>query len=543
VAVAELIVSGRIATLGDDRGFGWVEAVAVTAGRIVAAGRRSDVEAVAGLGTHRLVLGPDEVALPGLTDAHLHLAEGALLADRVDVADAPTLEAGLAQVAAAHRAVADPDAWLEGGGWDPTVWGCWPRASDLESVAPGRRIAIWSHDHHALLVSRRALAEAGIDRTTIDPPGGAIRRDGGEPTGVLHEHASRLVSRRIPEPTATNLDAAIERWTGDLLALGLVAVHDMGSLATDPLLGGGFGAAARLDAGGRLRIRVQAAIREESIDEAIRRGFRTGDPIAPDGRGRARVGWWKRFADGALGSRTAFLREPYEGRDDRGLLVVDRAELAAGVGRATAAGIATAIHAIGDAALDVALDALAPPGGDAPALPARARIEHAQLVHDDQLVRLREAGIALSMQPFHARSDGPSLGPAWGERARTLGYRWRSALDAGVRLAFGTDAPVETPDPWPGLAVAIDRSAATLADAGSVLDARERITLDEALRAAALSPALLAGETDRGRLVPGHRADLLVVRLPRGERLDDPAVLATVRPRLVLVDGAVAFEG
>ncbi|HEU4673991.1 MAG TPA: amidohydrolase [Candidatus Limnocylindrales bacterium] len=549
MTVADAIVGGRIATLAGGDGFGWVEALAIADGRVAVAGSRADVEQLAGPRTRRISLGPDEVVLPGLTDAHVHLAEAALGADRIDLGRSTSLADALAVVAAAAARRSDPEAWLEGGGWDPNRWVRWPTAEDLEASAPGRRVALWAHDHHALLVSRRVLAEAGIDATTPDPPGGAIRRAGADrwPSGVLHEHASRLVTARIPPPDAGDLDAAIERWSRELLSLGIVAVHDMGALAPDPALGGAFAAAGRLDAAGRLAVRVHAGIREESLAAAIERGHRTGDPIET-GQGRARVGWWKRFADGSLGSRTAYLREPYEDADPeaaerRGVALVDPVPLAAEIRRAADAGIATAVHAIGDAAVDLAIASFEVAGTvTLPGRPLQSRIEHAQLVADDQLSRLRASGIALSMQPIHARTDGPSLGPAWGARARALGYRWRSIVDAGVRLAFGSDAPVEAVDPWPGLAAAFDRTAATLGTSADWLDPAEALTLPSALRGVCVAPALVAGEPDRGRLVAGQRADLGVVALPPGASLADPAVVAALRPRLVLVDGAVAWE-
>ena len=538
----DLLVVGRIATLAGGDGFGWVEALAIEGGRVVAAGTSADIGALAGPRTRRVRLDSSEVAIPGLTDAHVHLLEAALTAERVDLATARTVAEGLALVARAHAANPDPDAWLEGGGWDPNAWAAWPSAAALEAVAPGRRLALWAHDHHALLASRRALADAGIDEWTPDPPGGVIRRDeSGRPTGVLHEHASRLVTAIVPAPDGHRLDRAVERWCGQALGLGLVAVHDLGMLAPDDGLGGAFASVGRLDEAGRLPIRVHAGIREESVDEAIRRGMRTSDPIAARGAGRARVGWWKRFADGSLGSRTALLREPYEGTvDDRGLALLDLDEIRGAAGRAAAAGIATSIHAIGDAAVDLAIDALEPVA--AARLRAQPRIEHAQLVHDDQLERLASAGIALSMQPVHAATDAASIWPAWGRRARSFGYRWRSIVDAGVRLAFGSDAPVEDVDPWPGLAAAIDRSAATIGASANVLDPGEALSLGSALRGVCVAPALLAGERDRGRLENGHRADLVVLPIPPGEGLGDAAVIRSLRPRLVLRDGEVAFE-
>ncbi len=552
-----LVHGGAVATLAGDHGLGLVDAIAVVDGRVTAAGTLESVGAPTG--ARRLHLEPDDVVLPGLTDAHVHVLEAALAAERVDLTSAPTLEDGLLAVGNADGRLRDRGAWLEGGGWDPTRWGRWPSAADLERIAPGRRIALWAHDHHALWVSDAALAAAGIDERTADPDGGVIRREDGRVTGVLHEHASRLVTARIPPPAGDRLDRALEAWARMLLALGVVAVHDMGPLTPDATLGGAFASVGRLDAAGRLPIRVHAGIREESLDEAIGRGLRTGAPITGEPRGRARVGWWKRFADGSLGSRTAYLRDPYENagrasRDPayRGLALVDPAELSAGVKRAARHGIVTAVHAIGDAAADLAIDALeevagveevARPddaGGEGAGSP-QPRIEHAQLLADEQLRRLARTTVALSMQPVHVRSDAPSLGAAWGDRTRRLGYRWRSAKDAGIRVAFGTDTPVEPPSPWPGLAAALDRTIG-VGTATPYLDPTEALSLDDAIRAWTVEPALLAGERDRGRLVPGHRADFVVLRVPPGSDLEESLRAETARPVLVAIDGEVVFE-
>src|SRR6478672_6406392 len=160
-----MLITGRIATLAGERGFGWVEAVGIRDGRIAFAGSEVALETRADPFTERIALEPDEVAIPGLTDAHLHLA------------DAATLAEGLARIRTAHEAAHDPDAWLEGHGWDVDRWGRWPTAADLETVAPGRRAAFWAHDHHALWASQAALAVGEVTRDTADPAGGRIRRD------------------------------------------------------------------------------------------------------------------------------------------------------------------------------------------------------------------------------------------------------------------------------------------------------------------------------------------------------------------------------
>src|SRR3954466_2046583 len=184
----DMLITGRIATLAGDTGFGWVEAIGIRGGRIAFAGTEGDLETRADPFTERIVLEPDEVAIPGITDAHLHLATAADARRHVGLDDAATLDEGLLRIGLAHRATADPDAWLEGHGWDADRWGGWPSAAALETVAPGRRGAFWAHDHHALLASRSALAAAGIDHGTPDPPGGVIGPGGaGDPPRKPHE--------------------------------------------------------------------------------------------------------------------------------------------------------------------------------------------------------------------------------------------------------------------------------------------------------------------------------------------------------------------
>ncbi len=539
---ADLMVVGQVATLAGGSGLAIVEAIAIAGGRVVAAGSRDDVEGLAGPGTRTIALAPDEVAVPGLTDAHLHLADAAISEQDVDLADAPTLEEGIRLVAAAHLALEDREAWIEGAGWGVDRWAGWPTADDLEGVAPGRRVALWAHDHHALWVSQAALAAAGVTEAIGDPAGGMIRRDlDGRPTGVLHETAARLVTIHIPLPTAEALEDPIERLAGRLLALGVVAVHDPGGLSPFDELPAAFTAYARLSDRGRLGIRVHACLREEQLDAGIAAGIRSGDPLG-DPNGRATVGWLKLFADGTLGSRTAAMLEPFawDGADDRGLWLTEPGRLAQLASRAAEHGLATQIHAIGDAAVRAALDALTPTAGRTELVP---RVEHVQLVDPGDLTRFAAAGIAASVQPVHLRSDADQARRLWHERGERFGYPWRSLAESGALLPFGTDAPVERIDPWPGLAMAIARDDSSW-ETGRPFGPAEALTVDRALRAQCLDAALSAGEKDRGRLVPGHRADLAVIpaaalRVP----VEPGGPLATAGPRLVLVDGQVVHEG
>ena len=543
-----LVTGGRIATLAGDRGFGWVEAVGITGGRVAFAGSAIELETRADPHTLRIELDPGEVALPGLTDAHLHLAEGGIGLDRIDLTSAPSLDAGLAAIAAAHAALADPDAWLEGHGWHNDRWGVWPTADDLERVAPGRAVALWAHDHHALLVSHRAMAMAGIDADRTDPAGGIIRRaDDGTPTGVLHEAAARIVTDVVPPATPEQYETSIARLGQQLVRLGIVAVHDPGALSLQVGLGRAIDAYRVLDERGDLPIRVHASIRSEQLAAAAELELRSGDPLGPPD-GRARFGWLKLFADGTLASRTAALLEPIETEEgrplppgtERGIWLTSPEDVSAHVRRATAAGITTQVHAIGDRACRVTLDILEPTAGQTPLMP---RLEHVQLLHPDDRPRFARAGIAASIQPVHVRADAAIARTLWGERAETRGYPMRSLLDAGAVVAFGTDAPVEPIDPWPGLSMAVTRVDGTWPEGSDPCGPDERVTLEQALRAACIAPAVTAAEPDRGRLVPGQRGDLVVLPASALSHPIEPGgALATARPRLVMIDGEVAFE-
>jgi predicted amidohydrolase YtcJ len=545
----DALVTGRIATLAGEAGFGWVEAIGIRDGRIAFAGSEVDLETRADPFTERIVLEPDQVAVPGLTDAHLHFAQCAVATRQVDLSDAASLEEGLARIRAAHERLADPAAWLEGHGWDSDRWGRWPTAADLERVAPGRRCAIWAHDHHALLASRAALARAGVDRDTPDPAGGVIRRDEtSEPEGVLHEAAARLVMVHVPAIPSADLESALEAVGRELVALGIVAVHDPGRLAPDPDLSWSFPAFRSLADRGRLPVRVHASLRDDGLDHAATHGLRSGDPLGEDPAGRARVGWLKLFADGSLGSRTAALLEDIEPEPDRplppqrrrGIWITEPEQLAELVERAADVEIASQIHAIGDAAVRAALGILAPTATRVPLMP---RLEHVQLLDPADRSSFAAAGIVASVQPVHLGTDAAQARKLWGARAERSGYTWGSIARTGAVLAFGTDAPVESFDPWPGIALAVRREDPRWPAGAAVFGPGEELGLDRALRAACVDPAVSAREPDRGRLTVGQRADVVVIPAAAlREPVEPGGPLSTARPQVVLIDGQVVFE-
>ena len=545
----DALITGRIATLAGDVGFGWVEALGIRDGRVAFAGTEVDLETRADPHTERISLESDEVAVPGLTDAHLHFAQCAVAARQVDLSDAATLEVGLARIGAAHQRLDDPSAWLEGHGWDSDRWGRWPTAGDLDLVAPGRRCAIWAHDHHALLASCAALATAGVDRDSPDPSGGLIRRDAaGEPEGVLQEAAARQVMVHVPSPPTEALEAGLLAVGRELLSLGVVAAHDPGRLAPDPDLSRSFPAFRHLADTGTLPIRVHVSLRDDGLEHAIDHGLRSGALLGDDPAGRARIGWLKLFADGSLGSRTAALLADIEPEPDRpmpperrrGVWITEPGRLTELVERAAVNGIATQIHAIGDAAVRAALEILAPTAARVPLMP---RLEHVQLLDPADRSSFVAAGVAASVQPVHLGSDAAQARKLWGARAERSGYTWASIARTGAVLAFGTDAPVEPFNPWPGIALAVRREDSRWPAGTPAYAPAEALSLDRALRAACVDPAVSAREADRGRLTVGQRADVVVI--PAGalrEPVEPGGALATARPSLVVMDGRVVFE-
>ena len=540
------LVTGRIATLAGTAGPGWVDAVAIRGGRIVAAGSFAAVAAAAGARPRVIALSPDQAAVPGLTDSPLHLVDAALARRSVQLEGCGTIDGLVERVAAAARVVGAPDTWITGAGWLADTLGAWPTAADLERASPGRLIALWAHDHHALLVSRRALAAAGIDSATSDPAGGVIRRDGrGEATGVLHETAARLVADRVPPDSAAVTTESVAALAAELLTLGVVAVHDPGGLTASSGLGGGIAAYRSLAASSELPLRIHASIRPEQLGAAIGEGLRSGQSLGPDPLDRLHVGWLKTFADGSLGSRTAALLDPLAHRAGEpeppnagyGVWVTAADVLREQAATAARGGIATQIHGIGDAAVRAALNALAPTVGATPLMP---RVEHAQLVAEADIQRFGRLGVAASMQPVHVRSDASLARAVWGPRAEARGYALGRLLRAGAVVAAGTDAPVEPVDPWPGVACAVARSAPEWGSGVAPFGPDGALTLWESIRSWCLAPALAAGETDRGRLLPGHRADLVV--LPAAaltEPVEAGGALWNTRPLVVLMDGEV----
>jgi predicted amidohydrolase YtcJ len=556
---ADLVIEGRIATLAGARGFGWSEALAVRHGRVAAVGSMAQIGAFVGPATERWRLGRDHVAMPSICDAHVHLEAAALAAGQLDL-DGLDRDAAMRLVSGAHEERSfrgDEDGWIMGHGWSFAGLGGHPSAAWLDEAAPGRPVALWAHDHHSRWLSSRAVQLVGL-AARADPDAGRIERDeDGRPTGLLYEAAAGLPDAAISPPDRGEVDTAIGAFARTLATLGVTSVHDLGGLAPDPELSRGPVLYREMAHLGRLPLRVTASVREEQLERAIEIAFRSGrglsessdldDVSDADERalGRYRDGWLKLFSDGALGSRTAFLLAPYEhdaGAEPPpggplGMALRTPERLLESTRMAADAGIASSIHAIGDAAVRVALDVLA-------TLPAvlgmRHRVEHAQLIHPDDLARFAALGVAASVQPCHLLSDASAMVAAWG--ARTATALPLAALDAaGTLMPFGTDAPVEPPDPWRGIAAAVTRRGVDW-PSDQPFHPEQRVGLARALRAACLDGPLSTGRVDEGHLGPGARADLIVLPAGPFKGTPDAASLAGLRPIATLLDGEVVHR-
>jgi predicted amidohydrolase YtcJ len=413
-------------------------------------------------------------------------------------------------------------AWILGHGWNQNEWGGHGTAGELDRVAPDNPVYLTAKSLHAAWVNSPGLRAASIEKATPDPPGGAIvRAPDGAPSGILLEAAMALVADRLPQPGPSEIARQIAVAQAGLWRFGITAVHDFDGPRC-------LQALQNLHAQDALRLHVLKSLPVELLDHASALGLQSGF-----GDDWLRLGHVKIFADGALGPRTAAMFSPYDGEpENTGIGLVDREGiLEAGI-RAAASGLPLAIHAIGDRANHEVLEGLAALRryeAEHGLPPLRHRIEHLQLLHPDDLGRPAQLGLTASMQPIHATSDMAMADRFWGSRSR-YAYAWKSQLDHGASMVFGSDAPVESPNPFLGMHAAVTRRRSDGSPGPAGWIPEERIDLSSALRGFTTGPAEAAGMSDRlGRLEPGWYADLIVLdRDPYDLPVDELAELLPV---------------
>ena len=498
-----LILNGVIHTMDASQPLVAALAVDRASGRILAAGDNADIRALAGPLTETLDLG-GRVALPGFIDAHTHLLGTAQARLEVDLRETRSEDEAVALVKA-RAATAQPGAWVTGHSWDKNHWTPerFPTKASLDAVTPSTPVALASHDYHSYWVNSEALRRAGIDAATPDPSSGRIERDGeGQPTGMLYESgAMALLDVALTSPDDDTLLAELRRVLAELRARGVTGVHNIEDDRALRL-------SQRLRAAGEPGPRMLLYIPRQSLPDALRLGLEAGF-----GDDYLRFAGVKIFMDGALGSQTAAMLDPYEGKAGEaalGLLTTSEPEIERAVREAAQGGVGMAIHAIGDRAVKTALDGIEAGLRTGSLHARRIRLEHVQLARPEDIQRMARLGVVASVQPFHAVVDRYTAERYWGDRYRRA-YAYETMRQAGVRLALGSDTPVDTADPLRILHAAINRQDDRAPGESPWLPA-QALTMRDALYAYTAGAAYAGMQEDRqGSLTPGKLADLVVL--------------------------------
>ncbi len=558
-AVTLLLTNGKVFT-ADAQGT-IAQAVAVENDRIVAVG--TDAEIKARYTGARTIDLKGKLVTPGFNDAHIHFLGGGFSLLRVDLIGAKTLEEAKQRIAAKVKEL-PTGSWILGRGWDHTLWGGqWPTRADLDAVAPNNPVFVQRVDGHVSWTNSLALQKAGVTRETRAPEGGEILHDEkGEPTGILKETAGQLVSRVVPQPTPAEMLQALERALLEARRYGLTSIQDNSGYRTTML----YRELLKQD---KLTVRVaEWQDFEDSVEELKRQRaeFATfkDDPL------RLRLTALKGYVDGTLGSRTAAMLAPFaDDPHNSGIPRRPPEELTKMIVERDEAGFQIALHAIGDRANRMALDGIRsrPPktlttseslasrcvlhpegsrGDEAhdrgSIRQRRHRVEHAQVVAPSDFARFGKLGVIASMQPSHAISDKRWAQDRLGEY-RVLGaYSWHTMQAHGVRVAFGTDWPVEPINPYLGLYAAVTRQS-TEGDPPGGWWPQERLTIDNAIYCYTAGSAYASfEEKEKGQIAPGMLADIIVhsrdlLSIPPQEILQTEVVMTILGGKVVYEHG------
>ena len=517
-----------------------VEAVAIANGRILAVGSDEEIRAYEGPNTKVIDL-KGRLAVPGLADSHAHFIQGGFQLLAVKLKEARSEEEFVRRIAAKARTL-PAGRWMQGGGWDEEAWSSekLPTRWMIDPVTPHTPVFLSRYDGHAVLANSLALELAGITKQTPDPAGGVIVRDAktGEPTGILKDEAQALVLKVIPRPSESEMEEALRAALKEAARVGLTSVHDItfGAEAWNGSFTGEIELLRRAELEGWLTCRIYAITPIAQWKNLAEAGISHNM-----GSDFLKLGAVKAFADGSLGSRTAWMFQPFD--DDPGNsglpmpLLAPPSTFEKVAGGADQAGLQICTHAIGDRAVANLLDIYGRLGGNHPA-ERRFRIEHAQHVRPEDFARFGKLGIVASMQPYHAIDDGRWAEKRIGRDRARSSYAWRSILEAGAALAFGSDWPVAPLDPLTGIYAAVTRAT---------LDGKnprgwfpeQRLTVQEALRAYTQGSAYAAFEDrDKGTISPGKLADVVVLsedlfQIPAERIKDTHAAITIVGGRVV----------
>jgi hypothetical protein len=498
-------------------------------GRVEAVGGDAEVDALAGPGT-RVVDLRGRLVVPGFNDAHVHFLDGGFSLLSVDLRPARD-EAEFARRLGEHARTLPAGRWIRNGNWDHEAWPSKrePTRALVDPVTPEHPVFVNRLDVHMALANSLALRLAGVTRDTPDVPGGTIVKDArGEPTGLLKDKAMGLVSRVVPEPTREMNLVAARRALAEAARFGVTSVQDCSSIDALPTY-------MELRDRGELTARVYAWRPESSLPALRQGGVRPG--LGDD---RLRLGAVKIFSDGSMGSSTAAFFAPYADEPgNTGLLLHADGELSRLVEQADRDGFALAVHAIGDRANALVLDAFAAAAAANGPRDRRFRIEHAQHLRLEEVPRFARQGVIASMQPYHVIDDGRWAGKRLGSRV-TDSYIFRSLLDGGVRLAFGSDWNVAPLDPIAGIYAAVTRRTLDGKHPEGWIQ-EQKISVEESLRAYTVSNAYAVfAEATRGMLRPGYRADLVL--LDKDLFTIPPTEIEQTTVRVTVAGGQIVYQ-
>jgi predicted amidohydrolase YtcJ len=532
-AAETVITNARIYTV--DAAQPWAEAAAVKDGRFLFVGPAKEAKRFQSKGTKVIDAG-GRLVLPGLMDSHVHFVSGSSSLAKVDLSGTKTVQE--IQDRIRKFAGENPKApWVQGRGWMYAAFpGGMPDKKFLDEVVSDRPAIMRCADGHTSWVNSRALALAGINRGTKDPKNGTIVRDHrGEPTGALLEEASSLVSKFIPEPTPEGTLAALRRGMAEAARLGVVRVHGMG---------GEFEALELLDrlrGEGSLTARFSVTMWVDSPGPTENDWKAYEDARAKYNDEWISLGGVKLMLDGVIDSGTAAMLDPYETqRGSRGKLFWEPAAFKKAVAEINARGLQASTHAIGDAAIRLALDAYEEAARAAGNPDVRNKVEHAEDIAADDIRRFGRLGVIAGFQPFHANPEPVWMG-SWvenvGPEREQRAFAWKAVLDGGGRLAFGSDWPVVTLSPWPGLQIAVTRQDLAGKPAGGWLP-QHKVSLADAVYAYTLGGAYgMHREKDEGSVEVGKLADLIIVSQNIFEI--EPNEIAKTEVVLTMVGGRV----
>ncbi|CAN5709046.1 amidohydrolase [soil metagenome] len=531
-----IIVNATVRTMDPSKPT--AEAVAIHGQRVVAVGSNKEIRGMAGAGT-RVIDARAQLVLPGFNDSHVHFLSGGFQLSNVDLRTADTQEEFSDRIRRFAERLPS-GGWITGGDWDHERWANvngsapLPTKELIDRFTPNTPVFVSRLDGHMALANSLALRLAGVRRETPDPPGGLIVRNPktGEPTGVLKDAAMSYVWKIVPESSFQEKLIAARAATEHAARLGVTSVQDMSA-------GNDIGVYQTLLERGELKTRVYAVSPLPGWERLARTGVR-----ARFGSHMLRIGGLKGFSDGSLGSTTAFFYEPYKDAPNTSGLAGDEmfpeGAMLTRVREADGAGLQIMIHAIGDRANDLILSIFEQVIRENGERDRRFRVEHAQHLRREDIPRFSRAKVIASMQPYHAIDDGRWAEKRIGkERARTT-YAFRSLLDAGATLAFGTDWSVAPLDPMLSIYAAVTRRTLDSKNPQGWVP-EQKISVEEAARAYTVGSAHAEfTEKEKGTITPGKLADLVIIA--RDIFKIDPTEIENVKVVMTIVDGRIVYE-